>query len=794
MSIDLGYIQGILAKNPRDVHALREFGRYHLSHGDYKSAKEKYRLVVLFSPRLLSEVILDYERLLEKEPNNIKARLSLADFYISLKDQKSAITELEEILEIKPECSEVYNVLGYIYLQREKIDEAIRLLEKAKIVGIKDISLTEMLALAYLEKEEIDKAISVYEELLESNPKNKKTLRILGELYSRVDKIDEASKKYISLFSEDPESGSEVSRRLKELSLKDRENVYIKKQLAEVYIKDLKPDLAIETFKEIEGIDKTKRDEIIGRFKKMLEIFPGRPKILIALGESLVGRGSYSEAAEEYRKLEALGGVYVDEALSGYKKIISKYPNQVLAHSFLGDVYLREGKIDEAIAEFQTTFELDKNASESVLRKLREIIRVNPESLLAHELLGEIYLKSGDARKAIEEGENCISLDKNHAPSYMLLASSYSRIGLHAKAVDAYRSALSLEPYNIQIHKNYIAAKHQEVDREIETVKKRIKEDQWRLSLHLDLAKLYVTKGDLDLAIEELQLALKDQSRAAFTHNLLGQCFKEDGRFDLAVVQFSEALRSLPPELSELSKVIGFNLGSVLEAQGLVEEAISQYQAVLQRDIGFGKLSQRTKNLSSSNPGSLRNKTLIGVITRLSSAKVVALWGRDSRAVEGGKGEELFNISFGQDHNRAGFEYFIKGMYKSAKEEFILATSLDPGLASALNNLGILLLKEGNLEDSESKISHAVDSDPTFALLHNNLGLIHYLNGNYKEAEIKFRRALSLDGSLSPIFINLGDVLYLQGNAKQAIAQWEKVKEFDVVSEFAMRRLLFRTL
>ncbi|MCX5726176.1 MAG: tetratricopeptide repeat protein, partial [Candidatus Saganbacteria bacterium] len=321
-----------------------------------------------------------------------------------------------------------------------------------------------------------------------------------------------------------------------------------------------------------------------------------------------------------------------------------------------------------------------------------------------------------------------------------------------------------------------------------------IKEDQWRLSLHLDLAKLYFSKRELQPAIEELQLALKDQARASFTHNLLGLCFKEDGRFDLAEVQFAEALRMLPPELSDLSKVIGFNLGSTLEAQGLIEEAIAQYQAVLSKDINYGRLQQRINYLSASNPASLRNKALIGIAPVLASEKVVVLWGRDGRSLSGGKGVELLNISFGQDHNRAGFEYFMKGMNKSAKEELILATSLDPGLASALNNLGMLLLKEGNLEEAESKLSRAIDCDPTASVFHSNLGLIHYLNKNYKDAEMKFKRALSLDASLSPTLINLGDVLYLEGNAKQAIAQWEKVKEFDLVSEFAKRRLLFRTL
>ncbi|MCX5726218.1 MAG: tetratricopeptide repeat protein, partial [Candidatus Saganbacteria bacterium] len=324
METNLESIQSKLIRNPKDAPSLLKLGNHLLSRGDFKGAKEKFKLAVLFSPRLLSQVILSYEKLLESEPENIKARLSLADFFISIKDQESAITELEEVLDIKPECSEVYNVLGYIYLEKGALNSAIALLEQAKDVGIKDISLSEMLAGAYLEGGKIEKAISVYEELLRSDRESKKTLRVLGDLYSRVKNFNKACENYVFLFHADQESGAEVSKLLKELSLLDSGNVYIKEQLAEIYIKELKPDLATETLKEIEIIDKSKRDQLISKYKKMLEVFPGYPRIMIALAESLTERGSYSEAAEAYQSLEALGGSYVDEATLGYKKIITK--------------------------------------------------------------------------------------------------------------------------------------------------------------------------------------------------------------------------------------------------------------------------------------------------------------------------------------------------------------------------------------------------------------------------------------------------------------------------------------
>ena len=130
-------------------------------------------------------------------------------------------------------------------------------------------------------------------------------------------------------------------------------------------------------------------------------------------------------------------------------------------------------------------------------------------------------------------------------------------------------------------------------------------------------------------------------------------------------------------------------------------------------------------------------------------------------------------------------------MYKSALEEFQLAETLDEKLPAGINNHDFVILQEGKPDAAEAKILRAIDEDSRLAALYNNLGLIKYLKGDLKMAELNFRRAVSLDHELNPMYINLGDVLYLSGNAKQAISCWERIKEFDSISEFSKRRLKY---
>ena len=780
-----------IVSNQKDAPSLKILGESLLFKGEYKEANEQYRLTLLYFPRLLPEVILDYERLFEYKPSNIAARLSLADLYLSLNDVDSAIIELEEVLEIAPESSTVYNILGSIYLKRDDIDRAIELLEAAAEAGIKETSLTEMLAGAYLEKENIEKAIALYEEMLLRGEKSKNTLRILGDLYTRQGRYDIAAERYFLLLKENEELADEVIHKLENLKLKSKNDIRVKEVMAEVYSRHLKPELAVAELKSILEIDQTKVDFVIDRLRQMFKIYPSQADIIIALAETKAIKGSYSEAVSEYNKLLDLGGEFVDKAISGYKDIIKRYPDQVLAHRFLAEAYLLKGMVEEALEELRINFELNSEDADFIIKKCRDILKSFPATSLAHEILGNIYLSKKDFKRAMLHGEEMVSINKNYAGAYALLARSYLGLRQFKKAAKTYRTALSLDPYNISIHKDYKEAKESEEKEDIERLKTKISEDPWRTSHHLDLAKIYMARGNYNEAIKELQLVLKDESRQAFTYNLLGLCFKAQGRYDIAATQFAKSLETLPPELSDLFKAIGFNLGATYEMAGMVSEAISVYESVIQRDIDFGGLKDRIGYLTSSHPRSLRNKMLIGIILDLEGKELIGMWARDGRKVESQEGEDLLNVSFSQSHNQKGFDSYLKGMYKGALEEFLLAETLDERLPAAINNHGFVLLEQGKFGAAEAKILRAIDEDPRSATLYNNLGLIKYLKGDLKMAELNFRRAVALDHRLNPVYINLGDILYLMGNVKQAISCWERIKDFDPISEFAKRRLMY---
>jgi tetratricopeptide (TPR) repeat protein len=774
-----------------DPQDLLRMGQDHLQNGDFKEARMRFRLALLFDPRLASKVALSYEHILDKDPANVNARLSLADLHLNLGEVEGAISELQEILDIAPERTDVYNILGKLFIKQGDVDGAIEVIEAALKAGVKDTGLTEMLAGAYIEKNRIDDAILLYTGLSAIDPDNKNYLRILGELQTRVNLYDEAAKSFYSMLNSDASLVPEVMIKLEDLQKRQPANIRVKEMLADVYLKAIKPAQAVAELDDILTMDPTSFDTVTSKLRSALGKYPDEPNALKALGRALTIKGDFSEAVDEYKKLMACDAGRTDEAIAGFKDIISRFRGQAHARESLSDAYLKLGRTEEALLEYLELLKLNAGAARSVIEKCQKIVKESPNNILARRVLGQAYITAEEGKPAIEEAEYIIYLDKNYGPAYQILGEANLMTGNFLRSQSSFISAINLDPYNILLHKKYEEAGRASLKEEIARLTKKMDEDPWRLGAHLDTAKAYLMLRDLDKAIKELQLAVKDSSRAPFAYNLLGLTFMETGRFDLAVIQFERALESVPGELGDVAKTIRFNLGSSNEAMGNVAHALAEYENVFAEDVGFAGLLNRIKTLSAINPDSQRNKLIAAVIEKYGDISVIGAWGRDAR--KGDRGGDALNISFGQDHNVAGFDHFIKGRYKAATEEFELAVQLDPNFIAALNNLSVMFMREKRLEQAETRIQFLLSMDPGCAVARNNMGVCRLLKNEIEPAVMEFNKALELDPGLSAACINLGDIMYSQGLAKNAISLWEKARTSDPLSPLAQRRLYYKT-
>jgi tetratricopeptide (TPR) repeat protein len=92
----------------------------------------------------------------------------------------------------------------------------------------------------------------------------------------------------------------------------------------------------------------------------------------------------------------------------------------------------------------------------------------------------------------------------------------------------------------------------------------------------------------------------------------------------------------------------------------------------------------------------------------------------------------------------------------------------------ALNNLGIIFLDKGQLDDAISKLQAAVDLRPENAPAHDNLAKALLKKGQVAEAMVHYRKFLELEPANVEARNTLGTALIQQGRVREAIDQWQE--------------------
>jgi protein O-mannosyl-transferase len=92
----------------------------------------------------------------------------------------------------------------------------------------------------------------------------------------------------------------------------------------------------------------------------------------------------------------------------------------------------------------------------------------------------------------------------------------------------------------------------------------------------------------------------------------------------------------------------------------------------------------------------------------------------------------------------------------------------------ALNNLGIIFLDKGQLDDAISKLQAAIDLRPENAPAHDNLAKALLKKGQVAEAMVHYRKFLELEPANVEARNTLGTALIQQGRVREAIDQWQE--------------------
>jgi serine/threonine-protein kinase len=229
-------------------------------------------------------------------------------------------------------------------------------------------------------------------------------------------------------------------------------------------------------------------------------------------------------------------------AVRYYSAAVSLRPRSAAAHNNLGYALSKQGKVDEAIAEF------------------RKAIELGPDNPRAHGSLGCLLCDKQDFDGALTEFRKVIAINSNDSIAHY----DYCNLGLALRnkgdlegAVAAYRKAVGLAPKSAWAHYQlgYTLQQGGDMDGACVAFRKAIALDPKFGAPHNELGKLLVTRGDLDGAIAEFREAIRINPDAHWAHCNLGHALKEMGKFRDALVELRRGheLGSKDPGFRSLS-------------------------------------------------------------------------------------------------------------------------------------------------------------------------------------------------------------------------------------------------
>lgn len=430
------------------------------------------------------------------------------------------------------------------------------------------------------------------------------------------------------------------------------------------------------------------------------------------------------------------------------------------------------------------------------------------------------------------------------------------------KAIELCQLGLQKDPTNADLHVrlgDLYLAWHLDIYNSYQYIDEAITEYQRALETYMDSAEIYFKigqaqffKGDLEKAINYLNMALKNDEKYYKAYYLLAESYTKKARFSDAVVYAKKAIR-LRPLRNSCAHFLLYNLYKVSSFKNLKITLKSKFELLLSlltlpfdlqaiknvvRSFSYlkflpilwkGYIQIQTKGLDQAidiyvqaieeAPGFVPLYCLLGDIYRsvgqYDDAIIeykTAIWfdclnipayrhlcqtyeeqGDYDSAIE--VYHKLIEIlpSIPEFHSNLANIYYLKGEVKEAITHYQAAITLNPNkqwTSVISQTLGYVHQQVGkDLDAAISAYQSAYLLTPEDIDIYVNLGSAFYDKEDYDNALSVYRRALELEPTNSKIHCNLGFLHWGKGDTDEAIKEYELAIEYDKAYDIAYNNL-----
>ncbi|HCV33016.1 MAG TPA: hypothetical protein DGO89_24505 [Microcoleaceae bacterium UBA9251] len=429
---------------------------------------------------------------------------------------------------------------------------------------------------------------------------------------------------------------------------------------------------------------------------------------------------------------------------------IEKMEKAVVDLSQQAEVYLAEGRLNEAVAACESALKIEPNLATAcqTLGKVMQLrgeiepakhwyeaaIDRNPNLPEVYANLGSLYSHSKQWEKAIAACEKAISLAPKFAAAYRLLARVWMQLEKPEAATECWYQAFKIEP-------NWATADE-----------------------HVTLGNSLVEEGKFDRAIECYSRAIELNPNLAIAYHNLGEMLLGEKRWEEAIANYEKAIE-INPKFCESYH----SLGKTWADRGELDKAIACQRKSLEINPNYARAC-------------------------LSLGNVLVQKGEFDAAINCYHQAININGNSAWAHNYLGEAFAQQSRWQESVICYRKAIELNPNLPWFYLNLGIALTCEKSWDEAVAAYLRAIQLEPNLTGINQRLGyvlrqrsasgldstIISYCQDIEMLASGKiYHKLLGIELDGAEFYINLGNSLAKQKQLEGAIVFYSMALQIE---------------
>ena len=291
--------------------------------------------------------------------------------------------------------------------------------------------------------------------------------------------------------------------------------------------------------------------------------------------QKYINHGLLSSATEECLRVIDMAPQYLDvhQVLCEIYVREGKVEQAITKYAILVDTYVINGRTEDAVATYRRILQLEPN---NLTYRMRLITMLssqgNKEDLLRERTLAaESYLRLGYMDRALTELEQALQESPTSVPTRLNYALALQKLGRSQQAVTEYQRVLQIDPRNLTALVRWHVSMTTTPGTARSTILEVLSRVGWQLrgegQKHYDavareyiqaadmypnnadiiysLGQIHQQAGNYDRAIDAYNQAMRDSIVEVLARTSAAQCFLAQGKPEAAIQQLEQALQSV---------------------------------------------------------------------------------------------------------------------------------------------------------------------------------------------------------------------------------------------------------